>query len=56
MWPDVTLVLREFARRPAVDRPDLIDPGVACLKLRALPARVRAIPRAAPRSPATQDP
>lgn len=28
MWPDVTLLLREFARRPTADRPHRVDPGV----------------------------
>ena len=28
MWPDLTLLLREFARRPTVDRPEHADPGL----------------------------
>lgn len=28
MWLDVTLLLREFARRPTIDRPDRVDPGL----------------------------
>jgi hypothetical protein len=28
MWPEVTLLLREFARRPTIDRPERADPGL----------------------------
>ncbi|HEY9236777.1 MULTISPECIES: hypothetical protein [Phenylobacterium] len=39
MWPDVTLILREFARRPTIDRPNLIDPGVEFARAFALARR-----------------
>lgn len=28
MFSSMTLVLREFAKRPPVDRPDWVDPGI----------------------------
>lgn len=37
MWPDVTLILREFARRPPLDLPGQIDPGREIAWLRLAP-------------------
>ena len=28
MWPGTMLLLREFARRPTLDHPELVDPGL----------------------------
>ena len=28
MWPGMMLLLREFARRPTIDHPELVDPGL----------------------------
>ena len=28
MWPGMMLLLREFARRPTLDHPELVDPGL----------------------------
>lgn len=46
---NVSLILREFARRPPIDRPDLIDPDPVVAKLRPMPFR-----RAVSRGPAPQ--
>lgn len=37
MWPDVTLILREFARRPPLDLPGQIDPSPDVARLRLAP-------------------
>lgn len=42
MWPQVSLLLREFARRPTVDRPERVDPALHVANRRLLqqwPAR-----------------
>ena len=42
MCLDVTLLLREFARRPTIDRPERTDPGldVSSLDIAGLMARI----------------
>ncbi len=47
MMLNVSLILREFARRPPIDRPGLIDPDPEVAKLSPMPFR-RAVSQAPP--------
>jgi hypothetical protein len=41
MWPDVSILLREFARRPTIDRPERADPVFDMIEFGFLDALAR---------------